>query len=132
MRDDLTLWEYIPLLAVAADEEELEPYNDAVTTAIAFHDPKRLKKWKFSSADKAGTRPSGKSATVETMLALVQGRVTETLSNEERIHKAEDYANATHRVIAYRDREGRLLNKEGNPVEKTPITWVIPLEQPTQ
>ncbi len=132
VRDELTLWEYLPLLAVAADEEEREPYDEAVTTAIAFHDPKRLKHWKFSSPDKAGTKSSGKSAVIGTMLSLVQGQITEPITDTERISKAEEYVKATGKVAAYLDKEGRLFDKEGKPTEKTPLTFVIPLELPVQ
>lgn len=133
IRDDLTLWEYLPLLAIAADEEEIKPYNEAVTAAIAYHDPKRIKRWKFSSADKAGTRNTGgKGSVIAAMLQMAGEKMTTPSSNEERIHRAEEYALATHRTPAYQDREGRLLDKDGKVVEKTPLTLVIPLELPHQ
>ncbi len=62
MRDDLSLGEYICLLAEAFDAEELDrlrDHNMTMAIALGFNRPRKLPRWKWSSIDKAGTAPRG-------------------------------------------------------------------------
>ncbi|NJO31718.1 MAG: hypothetical protein HC874_32335 [Richelia sp. SL_2_1] len=58
-------------MAESLDAEELEQYNFAVLTSIAFNNPKQLKNWKWSSADKAGTIK--KNNVQDSIVDLVKG-----------------------------------------------------------
>jgi len=119
------LWEYYCLLAEALDAEELEEYNEAVLTAIAFHNPKKLKNWKWASADKAGTVRTGRQGVAETIANVVWEH---TKGDIRPTGQAEEFARVTGRPLAYMDKAGNLFDAEGNPTERTPLTIIVRME----
>ena len=88
----------------ALDAHELKQRDLAVAVGIAFHKPKQIKRWKFASPDKAGTRPKAKNA-----LQAMLGFATQLMGGKlEPSGSAEERAMATGRVVAYEADDGQL------------------------
>lgn len=126
LTDRVDIFTYYCLLAEALDAEELEEYNHAAMTAIAFHKPGKINKWKWSSPDRAGTKPSGTQEITNSIAGFV---VKQTGGRVEANGSAEEFARVTGRPLAYVDEAGNLFDSLGNPTEKTPSTIVIPMQR---
>jgi hypothetical protein len=89
--------------------------------------PKKLRRsWKWATPDKAGTASIDPTDVGKSIIAFAASLTGGDLRASG---SAEEYARATGRVIAYRDKTGRLFNKEGQPVEKTDRTMVVNLPE---
>lgn len=127
MRDNIDLFEYWCLLAEALDAEELEEYNEVALNAIAFHDPKRLKKWKWQSHDHAGT----KNVSQNPAASLMEMVYVATAGDIRPMGNIYEYAQTSGREIVYRTREGTYVNKDGQPIERQPGMLVVPFSEVT-
>ena len=138
IRDNLSMTEYYCLLAEALDAEELEPYSSMVNMATAFHDPKRLRNYKWQSPDKAGTLPLyyGDSADVAARTvvgAALKGGATKP--KKAKIEHLLEYAKRSGKTVVYQMEDGRFKDEEGNIIVKKvqgviAIPW-IPEEENT-
>ncbi len=129
VRDDLSLSEYICLLADAFDSEELEglrDHNMIMGIALAFNKPKKLKKWKFTSIDKAGTSPVYKG---EQNVAAGLASMAVTLAKGQIQASPNTYiierAKATGRRIIYMDEYGNYFHEDGSEANREPMDRVI-------
>lgn len=107
MRDDLSLSEYNILLAEAFDAEELDAlaeHNRTVGTMLAFNAPRKIKKWKWSSIDKAGTVGTSTRAAADGISALAFSALSKMKSKElVASGSIRARADATGRRIIYMD-----------------------------
>ena len=120
------------MLAESLDGEELEDYNYTVLTAIAFNSPKKLRRWEWQSADRAGTRPAlGRKNAAESLgqlaMALSGGKMEVNL--EQRIASAKDRASGTNRPFMYMDMEGNYYDENGNLSERLPDAILVRVEK---
>lgn len=119
------------MLAEAYDAEELEDldrYNESVSVALAFNAPKKLKKHKWQSIDKAGTQPlrDGKAGVAYEMAGIVAPLLAsgKVLTGDDPVlvsdtDPVEEFAKHTGRKVIYQDGKGGFIDKEGHPCEKT-------------
>lgn len=113
------------LLAESLDAEELEDYNYAVLTAIAFNSPKQIKNWKWQSIDKAGTvsydySPKAKVDVIADKLKefgkqVFKFNVDSAKSNPTR---AMEFAKITGRDIIFMNPDGILFNENAEPLKE--------------
>lgn len=123
MRDEIDLYEYWQTLAVAYDAEELDDYNTASLIAIGVNDPKRLKKWKFATQDKAGTKPQNNDASQALLgLALMTSGGDMKPSGD-----MTSFAQHTGRRIIYMVAQNEYVDGAGTPTVKTRDDLVMPL-----
>lgn len=122
VRDELTLYEFYPLLAESLDAEELDDYNLATMVAIGVNDPKRLKKWNWASSDRAGTRSSisGNPFATLAQFAAAGGDLSA---------KSDPFAFAKHtgRRIVFFDAEGNHFDEAGESVEPAKDDFRLPI-----
>lgn len=118
---------YYSMLAKALDYDELERYQQYV---LAGGKPS---KFKWSSPDKAGTDPAGFGNSL--MGQKYDDRMTELgieqkreVRLNERAKAIEMIARAQGREIAYIHPDGRVTDREGNPIERTREHIPFPLE----
>lgn len=133
VRDDLDYFEYVILLAEALDAEELADYNFAVLTAIAFNAPKQIKKWKWQSPDRAGTRETGTKPAAEGLakmaLSLSGGKLQG--ANELALQRAFERARSSGRPLIFMDNDGNYYTPDWQPAERTRNSIVIRVDKPT-
>ena len=100
------------------DAEELEQYNYAVLTSIAFNDPKQLNNWKWSSRDQAGTLESNNTSVVQNALESFGSKVLKLDMGlaKSRVKKDPtrliEFARITGRKITLRNPDGFLFDEE--------------------
>jgi hypothetical protein len=100
---------------MALDADEIERYWQYL---LAGGDKK---KWRWSSADQAGTRALSNPSTTVVAMARAAGALNGPRGS------ALEFARATGRPIAYRDRDGNFIDEHNRPVEIQPgFTVVIP------
>ena len=132
LRDDIGYFDYLCLLAEALDAEELEDldrYNEVVNTALAFHRPKKIKKHKWTSIDKAGTEPifEGQGGVGLGILNFVAAHGGLDEKGDIRVNgDVNDFESATGRQLIYPDGKGGYIDKAGNPVRRTRNTILVP------
>lgn len=108
------------MLAESLDAEELDSYNYAVLTAIAFNNPKQLRKWKWSSNDRAGTSSRGPDA-VQNKLIEFGKEVFKRNIDVEKINRnptrAMEFARITGRKILFMNPDGFLFDEAAQVVK---------------
>jgi hypothetical protein len=122
VRDDLSLSEYIVLLAEAFDAEELDRLKDhnlMMGIAVGLVKPKKLPKWKWSSIDKAGTAPIGRGTTGVAQsiagMAMIMSKGELEASPSTYIYER---AKATGRRLIYMDEEMNYYDEHGNSIDR--------------
>lgn len=121
LRDNVDLYEYWCLLAEAMDADELEDFNLAHMVYIGVNDPKRLKKWKWSSPDRAGTRPLA----INPAASVTRFLTKDLRMNLKPTGSGLEYARATGREVVYADEEGHLFDDQLNPLIERPKDAVV-------
>lgn len=118
--EDVDLGSYLCLLAESLDAEELDNYNYAVMTAIAFNNPKQLKKWQWSSKDKAGTAARGVDQ-VQNQLINFGKEVFKRNIDVEKVNRnptrAMEFARITGRRILFMNPDGFLFDEAAQVVK---------------
>lgn len=96
--------------------------------ALAYHAPKKIHKWKWSSIDQAGTKGfdavTGKMTMTDAFIGLL-GKAGGQVGNGS----VDEYVKATGRPVAYRALDGSIVDIEGNPVQRTPDHIILRLPQ---
>ncbi len=118
------------MLAEAFDAEELEDldrHNRTIEAAIAFHAPKKIKKWKWRSPDKAGTLilGEGKKAVASglAVMALQLGKGKIDAGPSSFIYER---ARVTGRRIIFMDPVTlEHFNEDGSPTAREPLDLII-------
>lgn len=118
-------------MAVALDKEELEHYNFAALT----HGKEAVKKWKWSSPDKAGTQITPDRATranpgnisTNPLLENTIRSFMSQIDNDTRLQRAREYAATKGRPIGYQTPDGKLIDGDGKVIPKTPDLFVVKL-----
>ncbi len=136
IRDDLSLAEYLCLLSEAFDAEEIEDlktHNLAVATAIAFHAPKKIKKWRWQTPDRAGTRSVGGQKEVAVGLAAMVLSVNKDVLKKGKLEASHpslimERAKATGRPLVWMDSNYNYFDKDGNPTERDKLALVIKMD----
>ena len=103
VRDDIDLYEYWKLLAIACGNEEQEDFNFANLVAIAVNDPKKIKRLKPASIETA-TKPT------DFLVGMVAA-----MGNTKPTGSASEFARATGRRIIYATPAG-YIDENGQPV----------------
>jgi hypothetical protein len=116
VRDELNLYEYYVLLAEALDAQELDDHRVASLQAIAFHNPKGVKRWKWSSPDKAGTKSTHSSNPFAAMAAFAMQQTGGVL---KKMSDPSMYADATGQTLLFVDNKGNHFDRQGKPAFKT-------------
>lgn len=114
LKYDVSLPEYYRLYAEALDSIEiksLERHNLAVSIALAFHKPKKLK-WKWSSLDHAGTRSIGNGKIGNGLIAALAQVASDTRSQAIK-GNASEFVKATGRLVLYKVEDGTLIDHNG-------------------
>ncbi len=127
IRDDLSWAEYICILAESLDAEEIEElqsHNQIVGVATAFHQPKKLKKWEWSSPDRAGTRGLGKQ-NVATGLASFALQIAEGKIQAGPSTHLIERAKATGRRVIYQTPDMQYFDEQGTPTERQSLDLII-------
>lgn len=106
-------------MAEALDAEELEQYNYAVLTSIAFNNPKQLKNWKWSSTDKAGTQPSNsvQDAIMNFGKDVLKVNTDSILNTKRNPTAAMEFAKITGRDIIFMNPDGFLYNESAELIQ---------------
>lgn len=104
------------------DAEELDNYNSAVLQAIAFNNPKYLKRWKWATADKAGTRSVGSGNGLKDLIGLAASMTGGKMTTGGDMM---EYARVTGRPVIYLAPDGSFEDMEGNLVERTKDAIVV-------
>lgn len=112
------------MLAVAYDADELDDYNTASLIAIGVNDPKRLKKWKFATQDKAGTKPQNNDAN-QSLIGLAL--MASGSANLQPSGDITSFAQHTGRRIIYMVAQNEYVDAVGTPTVKTRDDLVMPL-----
>jgi hypothetical protein len=129
VRDDLSLSEYIVLLAEAFDAEELERLRDhnlMMGIAVGFNKPRKLPKWKWTSIDKAGTAPivrgtTGAAQGIANMALLMSKGKLEASPNTYIYERAK----ATGRRLIYMDEQMNYYDEQGNSIDREKDDLII-------
>lgn len=127
LRDDICWGDYMCLLATALDAEEREDYKFVMFT----HGSDAVKKWKWQSSDKGGTvkvDKKDKNDVNSTMLNFAQNWQMITTGQRGPLKatgSAELYAEVSGRPIGYLTKEGLLVDKQGNSIEKTDYMIIV-------
>lgn len=113
------------------DAEELDQYNYALLTAIAFNNPKQLKKWKTSAGDIDSINDDW-SIPVEERIADKLKQISKDFFKMDLSYAkanptaAMNFAKHTGRPMLFMNPDGFLFDSETNLVkEYTPETIII-------
>lgn len=120
IRDDITIPEYFALLSVALGKEEEDRYMHALLTAIAFNDPKQVKKLKPKKVDVL--KGDGFKTIAEFALKQTGGNLGGPGDPTA-------FAKATGRSIIYILDDGRFVNETGEFVERGLRDIVLPISR---
>lgn len=114
------------MLAEAAEARREEDFSQAQISAIAYHNPKYLKRWQrdIKKQQQAGV---GKEAVANSLVGLAMAAAGGDMRPNG---NAVEFARATGRPIAYQQLDGSLLDEAGRPIERNALTIIIPVEQP--
>lgn len=125
LKYDITLWEYYCMLAEAAEARRDEDFSQAQISAIAYHNPKYLKRWQ-RDIKKQRQVGVGKEAMANSLVSFAMAAAG---GDMRPTGNAIEFARATGRPIAYQQLDGSLLDEAGNPTERNALTIIIPVEQ---
>jgi hypothetical protein len=117
------------MMAIAFDAEEDQQYNDAMAMAIAFNNPKALKKWKRGTGGKMGTRSVDPTDTVRGLASALVA----SSGSKPKAGSGVEFAKATGRPIVYYDDNGFMYDENMNPLaERTPYSVLVKLDKEVQ
>lgn len=116
----ITYPEYIKMTAAALDIEELEYYKEYILAGG------EAKKFKWSSPDRAGTKPYGGSSKALGLSPFIM-----KLAESGAVHKSADgafsIAKAQGRRVVYVDSAGQAWDEAGNKTKRTMDDFPLPI-----